>query len=220
VERDPASARSVVFGCLQSPREENRGVQHHENRICPCWSPARGYYELIVDGWRCNDPASESYFGWGQQTSGLEVPDADLSFYEAKAVPHGEVRTLWYQSKITRTMRRTFVYTPPDYESKPQQRYPVLYLQHGAGESERAWTAQGTRGNEAFGDLVVCDLVPLIDSRYRTIADRNHRAIAGLSMGAGQALQIGLGNPDLFSKSSERPSTGFATPPNLVGEHS
>jgi enterochelin esterase-like enzyme len=51
----------------------------------------------------------------------------------------------------------------------------------------------------AFGDVVVKDLVPLIDATYRTKADRQHRAIAGLSMGAAQAMQIGLTNLDTFS---------------------
>jgi enterochelin esterase-like enzyme len=51
----------------------------------------------------------------------------------------------------------------------------------------------------AFGDVVVKDLVPLIDATYRTKADRKHRAIAGLSMGAAQAMQIGLTNLDIFS---------------------
>jgi enterochelin esterase family protein len=198
--------------------------------------PGFHYYELIIDGVRGNDPASETYFGWGQQTSGLEVPDPALDFYAAKDVPHGEVRIRWYPSRVTGTTRRVFVYTPPGYDRDPQQRYPVLYLQHGAGESERGWTLQGranfildnliaagkakpmlivmengyaskaggapgagARGNDAFGELVVRDLVPLIDGCYRTIADRDHRAIAGLSMGAGQALQIGLGNLDLFA---------------------
>jgi pimeloyl-ACP methyl ester carboxylesterase len=51
----------------------------------------------------------------------------------------------------------------------------------------------------AFGDVVVKDLVPLIDATYRTKADRQNRAIAGLSMGAAQAMQIGLTNLDTFS---------------------
>ena len=50
-----------------------------------------------------------------------------------------------------------------------------------------------------FGEIVKADLVPLIDSRFRTLADREHRAIAGLSFGAAYALQIGLGNLDLFA---------------------
>jgi enterochelin esterase-like enzyme len=35
------------------------------------------------------------------------------------------------------------VYTPPDYDTKPSIRYPVLYLQHGAGENETSWGKQG-----------------------------------------------------------------------------
>jgi len=50
-----------------------------------------------------------------------------------------------------------------------------------------------------FEDVVVKDLIPEIDRTYRTRADREHRAIAGLSMGGGQAMNIGLGNPALFA---------------------
>jgi enterochelin esterase-like enzyme len=57
----------------------------------------------------------------------------------------------------------------------------------------------GARRNEAFGELVIQDLVPMVDATYRTVPDRTHRAIAGLSMGAGQAMQIGLGNLDKFA---------------------
>ena len=67
-----------------------------------------------------------------------------------------------------------------------------------AGESP----ARGGRGRfdfGAFGDVVTKDLVPLIDAKYRTIPNRDHRAIAGLSMGAAQAMQIGLTNLDTFS---------------------
>ena len=53
--------------------------------------------------------------------------------------------------------------------------------------------------DSAFGQVVVKDLVPLVDARYRTLADRDHRAIAGLSMGAMQALRVGLKHPDLFA---------------------
>jgi enterochelin esterase-like enzyme len=52
---------------------------------------------------------------------------------------------------------------------------------------------------DAFQDVVLRDLIPTIDSNYRTLTDRRHRAIAGLSMGAGQAVRIGFGNPDVFA---------------------
>ena len=57
-------------------------------------------------------------------------------------MPHGEVSAVWYPSRVTGQVRRAYVYTPPGYDSD-RTRYPVLYLQHGAGESERAWSAQG-----------------------------------------------------------------------------
>ena len=50
-----------------------------------------------------------------------------------------------------------------------------------------------------FSQDLIEDVVPYIDGRYRTIADREHRAIVGLSMGGGQALSIGLSHLDLFS---------------------
>lgn len=199
--------------------------------------PGFHYYWFSVDGLTVNDPNTFSYFGWNRECSGVEVPDAKLDFYSVRAVPHGEVRQHWYFAKTTGAWRRAFVYTPPGYDQNPKTRYPVLYLQHGSGESERGWIEQGkanfildnliagrrarpmivvmengmvaakagttpapgARGNEAFGELVVSDLIPAIDSSYRTLAERANRAIAGLSMGAGQAMQIGLSHLDLFA---------------------
>jgi enterochelin esterase family protein len=51
----------------------------------------------------------------------------------------------------------------------------------------------------AFDEVVLGERIPTVDAEFRTLADREHRAIAGLSMGAGQALQIGLTNLDKFS---------------------
>jgi len=197
--------------------------------------PGFHYYSVLIDGFPANDPNSETYFGWAKPTSGLEVPDPALDFYEAKPVPHGDIRIHHYHSTVTGQVRRAFVYTPPNYDNNPKQRYPVLYLQHGSGESERGWTAQGranfildnllsagkaqpmiivmeqgyairkgsssepgARGNEAFPDVVIQDLIPHIDKTCRTKPDRNSRALAGLSMGAGQATRIALANPKLF----------------------
>ena len=101
------------------------------------------YYELLVDGHAMNDPASQTYFGWARPTSGLEVPDDTLTFYVPKDVPHGEVRIRTYLSKVTGQYRQAYVYTPPGYDQNPAMRYPVLYLQHGAGENETSWTWQG-----------------------------------------------------------------------------
>jgi enterochelin esterase family protein len=139
----------------------------------------------------------------------------------------------WYQSKVTGKLRRVHVYTPPAYDQQAPQRFPVLYLQHGAGENERSWIEQGRAGfildnliadkkaasmiavadtgyavrpgNEgagptsAFEEVMINELIPFIDGRYRTMADAEHRAMAGLSMGSMQTLGITLKHPDKFA---------------------
>ena len=206
----------------------------------PAAVPGFHYYWFLVDGLAVNDPGSDTFFGWGRQTSGIEVPEPGADYYEARTGPHGQVRLQLYESKVTGAWRQAYVYTPPDYDINVKVRYPVLYLQHGAGENATSWTKQGrahlildnliasgkakpmivvmetgyaTRPGatavqgaagtpqipNAFEDVVVSDLIPAIDARYRTIADRESRAMAGLSMGGGQTLQITSKNLNLFA---------------------
>jgi enterochelin esterase-like enzyme len=101
------------------------------------------YYWLLIDGVMANDPASESFYGVSRQSSGIEIPETGVDYYSPKDVPHGEIRSRWYYSEITKSWRRCFVYTPPDYNTNFKARYPVLYLQHGGGEDERGWAVQG-----------------------------------------------------------------------------
>ena len=115
--------------------------------------PGFHYYWFIVDGANVCDPASETFYGTGRQTSGIEVPSKGEDFYEVKDVPHGEIRERPYFSNTTGAWRRIFVYTPPDYDTNRDVRYPVLYLQHGAGEDERGWGVQG-RVNHIMDNLI------------------------------------------------------------------
>jgi enterochelin esterase-like enzyme len=194
--------------------------------------PGFHYYFLIIDGVAVADPASQSYFGCGKMCSGIEVPEKGVDFYEPKDVPHGQIQAKWYFSRITNTWRRCFVYTPPEYDTRMDTRYPVLYLQHGGGEDERGWVEQGRvnfimdnliaagrakpmiivmdNGNVrgpgegffefgTFEKVMINDLIPMIDASYRTIADRENRAMAGLSMGGMQACIITLNNLDKFA---------------------
>ena len=101
------------------------------------------YYSIVVDGSVVADPATRTFFGSGWDNSGIEISAPDAAFYSAKDVPHGDVRQRWYYSKITGNWRRIFVYTPPEYDSNPRNRYPVLYLLHGWGENEQGWHTQG-----------------------------------------------------------------------------
>lgn len=202
--------------------------------------PGFHYYWFIIDGVSANDNGSESYYGWGRECSGVEVPEKGVDFYDAKPVSHGDVRIRWYFSKLTGEWRQAYVYTPPDYDTG-RARYPVLYLQHGAGENVTTWTKQGhadlildnliaegkakpmlvvmdtgyatklgatpvasPAGGQpqipnAFEEVLITELIPMIDSSFRTIADREHRAMAGLSMGGRQTLQITLTHLDKFA---------------------
>jgi enterochelin esterase-like enzyme len=221
------------------PWDMTRGDDGLWTLTSPPVVPGFHYYALIVDGVRVNDPASDTFFGTGRPTSGIEIHEAGVDFYHAKDVPHGEVRSRWYKSTVTGQTRHITVYTPPGYDTDRNHRYPVLYLQHGGGEDETGWARQGyanfildnlIAANKAkpmiivmekgyatsagaapalggpgrfdfsaFEDVVLKDLIPMIDATYRTIPHRDQRAIAGLSMGAGQAMRIGLTHLDTFS---------------------
>jgi len=84
-----------------------------------------------------------NFYGSIRWESGIEIPAHDQDFYALKAVAHGNVQQILFPSKSTNTSRRAFVYTPPGYEKEQSKRYPVLYLQHGWGEDETAWSNQG-----------------------------------------------------------------------------
>jgi enterochelin esterase-like enzyme len=101
------------------------------------------YYHLTVDGGTFNDPGTLNFYGSVRWESGIEIPAHDQDFYALKNVPHGRVQQVLFPSPSTGTQRRAFVYTPPGYEQDSSQRYPVLYLQHGWGEDETAWSNQG-----------------------------------------------------------------------------
>ncbi len=212
--------------------------------------PGFHYYTLIIDGAEVADPGTHGYFGGGKDASGVEVPEPGSAYYSAQDVAHGQVREVWYNSKVTGTWRHALVYLPPNYDTQAKMRYPVLYLQHGGGEDETGWIRQGRanfildnliaaksckpmivvmaygyarRAGEvppdlagkpfgspemmkamqdmfaAFEDDLTQVLIPYVDSTFRTVADRDHRAMAGLSMGGMQAFQITLDHLDLFS---------------------
>jgi enterochelin esterase-like enzyme len=118
------------------------------------------------------------------------------------------------------------VWLPPCYEKSPEQRYPVLYMIHGQNYNEDQWDRLGidetaakmiTSGEippliivmprdrnwgqpseDLFGRVLVEELVPMIDATYRTEVDRSHRAVGGLSRGAGWAVHLGLRDWQLF----------------------
>lgn len=104
------------------------------------------YYTINIDGAEVPDPNSLFFYGAGRWGSAVEIPAKDRDFYALKNVPHGQLREINYFSNSSNTNRHAFVYTPPGYDKDTSKRYPVLYLQHGAGEDESGWGNQGHAG--------------------------------------------------------------------------
>ena len=73
------------------------------------------------------------------------------------------------------------------------------YASRPAGPASGAARDAGARRLQRFEDVMTKDVIPMIDSSFRTIADREHRAMAGLSMGANQTLQLTTDNLDTFA---------------------
>jgi len=184
------------------------------------------YYTIVIDGVAVCDPGTQTFYGSGRLASGIEIPEKDVDYYSLKDVPHGQIRLVNYYSNITKAWRRAFVYTPAQYEKNTSEKYPVLYLMHGGGEDEiaegkakpmiivmdrgsavdptapRPAAGQGMGGALNYTTLeqvFVKEIIPTIDKDFRTVADRDHRAMTGLSMGGFQSFYVTLNNLDKFA---------------------
>lgn len=216
------------------------------------------YYHLTIDGATVNDPGAKNYYGSVRWESGIEIPAKDRDFYALKNVPHGNVQQILFNSPSTGEQKRAFVYTPAEYSKNAKKNYPVLYLQHGWGEDETAWSNQGcahlimdnliaegkckpfiivmtygmtngarygTIGSfspKDFETVLVDELIPYVDSHFRTLANKQNRAMAGLSMGGMETKSITLARPDtfdywgLFSGGTYAPSDLKNVKPKLI----
>ncbi len=116
--------------------------------------PATGDYQFVVDGVTMTDPrnpAIKPAFR-GAASSLLLIPASPPAIWEAREVPHGAVHMHWYQSPANGEVRRFHVYTPPGYE-RGKGKYPVLYLLHGAGDTDAEWVGVG-RANVVVDNLI------------------------------------------------------------------
>jgi enterochelin esterase family protein len=255
------------------------------------------YYQLNIDGASVPDPGSRYYYGASRWGSGIDIPAKDEEFYTVKNVPQGSVNEVYYWSEVQGKMRHGYIYLPNEYFKNPNKKFPVLYLQHGMGENETGWSAQGKTGIimdnliadgkavpfiifmdngldtrrpgdpdpaqmrrqgfgqggqrpqgapgqggfgqgqrpqgaggqggfgqggqrpggqggrpggfgrgggfgnffNAFQEILLKDIIPMVEKNYRVIADTEHRAMAGLSMGGMQTHGITLANPTTFA---------------------
>ena len=260
-------------------------------------------YSFSVDGVKVMDPGNGEYQRDGQRYDNLLMitgPASDGWTFKPD-IPHGAVTAVWYPSPILKQKeRRMYVYTPPGYLTS-NTRYPVLYLLHGGGGDEDAWTTMG-RANIILDNLIasgkakpmlvvmpngnatqivsqgyaygptpprvsvtapapppvqaaqgrgaapapggapgggraaapagapaagggraqvyegsyphslVKEVIPFIEKHYRVIANKDNRAIAGLSMGGGHTIQATNNNPGVFGWIAVFSSGGQDTP--------
>lgn len=174
----------------------------------------------------------------------VHVPGPPSLPWEMNDVPHGEVHHHFYHSNIVGDDRDYYVYTPPGYDPRADQKYPVLYLFHGYSDDASGWTAVGRaniildnliaqgkakpmllvmtlgygapeivarnggslrdaglreRNYTRFRDALFNEVIPKIEKDYQVQADRESRAIAGLSMGGAESLFVGLNAVDRFA---------------------
>jgi enterochelin esterase family protein len=127
-------------------------------------SPQLYGYWFLVDGVRALDPSnSETERDGSRFNTMLIVPGPEADRWTFKDVPHGTLEQVWYPSPTLKMdQRRMFVYLPPDYMQNPAKKYPVLYLLHGGGGDEDAWTTMG-RATIIMDNLIAAGkAVPMI----------------------------------------------------------
>jgi len=207
-------------------------------------------YTFIVDGVKTIDPGNALVVRDGTRIESMfMIPGEKTDLYAVQNVPHGKLEKVWYPSPTIGNDRRMYIYTPAGY-AESKKSYPVLYLLHGAGGDEDAWTTLGrtpyildnliangkaepmlvvmTNGvpsmaaapgdqpvvkkeqkvqasgpggmaSGKFEESLVKDIIPFIEKNYRVLKDKDHRALAGLSMGGFHTQIISNSNPGKFA---------------------
>ena len=205
-------------------------------------------YTFRVDGVAMPDPQNaelKPVFRMSLGQSLLHVPGPDSLSWEIRDVPRGAITEHFYKSGIIGDHRSYYVYTPPGYDARRAERYPVLYLLHGFSDDATGWVSAG-RANVILDNLIanrrarpmvvvmtlgygvpqilegfywgaqrdsslwrlnttrftealLKEVMPEVERRYRVATTAAGRAIAGLSMGGGQSLYVGLNNLGRFA---------------------
>jgi enterochelin esterase-like enzyme len=111
-------------------------------------------YSFVADGVHLIDPSNPLLKpNLLNTTSQVHVPGPASVPWEIGDVPHGEVHHHFYKSAVVGDQRDFYVYTPPGYDARGKQTYPVLYLLHGFSDDASGWTAVG-RANVILDNLI------------------------------------------------------------------
>jgi enterochelin esterase-like enzyme len=192
--------------------------------------PARLEYKLVVDGRVIADPLCLHIVdnGIGGQNSYFVVGDfrepPELSWMPT--IPHGRVEALDFESRLLRNQRRLHVYLPPGYDEERARRFPTL-LVHDGGEYlhrgrlptvldnlicsraigpliaimiDPVVRGREYRASEDYAAFLEAEMLPHLERRYRTLAQREARGVMGASLGGLISTYVALARPHLFSR--------------------
>ena len=146
----------LVSDCL--PEGKNfEDLQKDESGLWSCTvnklNPELYGYTFSVDGVKVIDPNNVYFIRDVANVFNIFLIDGERAdLYKVNDIPHGSLTKIWYQSPTLNKERRMTIYTPPGYESS-KQNYPVLYLLHGMGGDENAWTELG-RASQILDNLI------------------------------------------------------------------
>ncbi len=218
----PGDITTLPFGEGLAMQQDAAGVW---SVTVPGIDPGAYRYSFDVDGVRVLDPANRQVSESNGNAWSLFAVSGSTTM-DTRQVPHGAVAEVNYDSTVLDRSRRMHVYTPPGYQNG-RDRYPVLYLLHGAMDSDDSWSTVG-RANFILDNMIAsgaakpmivvmpdghtgpfvmgesglpladfsaefaADIRPYIESRYRVATGRRNTAIAGLSMGGAQTLEIAM----------------------------
>jgi enterochelin esterase-like enzyme len=152
-----AADRRVTF-CLRAPNAREVFVEGAGQRLemqkndQGVWSattepmtPDIYTYSFSVDGLNINDPSNPLFkTGYGSPGQSLFHVPGDVIWEPAAGVSRGAVTHHFYRSAVAGDDRDFYVYTPPNYNPRRKESYPVLYLLHGLGDDSNGWLCVGT----------------------------------------------------------------------------
>ncbi|MEU7800308.1 alpha/beta hydrolase-fold protein [Micromonospora arborensis] len=181
------------------------------------------YYRFIVDRVAVKDVANPTKVTSEPMWSTFFIPGPGARLLsDVPAGQGGKVESMPYSSTVAGQDRTALVWTPPGYDPGRSQPYPVLYLQHGSGQSYTDWVEMGRakqildhqfldgdlvpmvvvmgNGNSSnFNRELLENIVPTARARYNISSESSQQALAGLSMGGGQALGVLKAYPGEFA---------------------
>lgn len=142
--RAPKATEVFVQGQWKNGRAAMaKGTNDTWSVTVPAIEPGVWEYSFNVDGFTMIDPANSAIKPMREpRTSILHIVGQPPKIWDFQDVPHGTVHSHTYRSKTVGRLRELTVYVPPGYDQS-RKRYPLLVLQHGAGDNQFTWVAHG-----------------------------------------------------------------------------